>query len=141
MKALHMRRLGHALVPADPQSARLVQRLPEEGIVEARVQRRRSHAALALYWAVLERVVEATGRWRTPEELHNALKIATGRIDKVRLLDGRLVLVPGSIAFDAMSQDEAERYYEAAYRIVCDEIMGGIEIADLLDHVGAKKAA
>lgn len=84
-----------------------------------------------MYWRVLERAVEATGRWHTADELHLALKVATGYVDKVRLLDGRLVLCPGSIAFDRMNQEEAQRYYDAALKIVADEIMGcGIE--DLL---------
>lgn len=127
----HVKRDGNALLPADPAAAEEIRRLPEGERITVRASRERSHEQNALYWRVLERVVEATGRWRTAEELHLALKVATGHVDRVLLLDGRLVLCPGSIAFDKMGQEEAQRYYDAALRIVAEEIMD-CPIEDLL---------
>ena len=124
-------RIGDRLWPADAAAMTAVHRLPFDKKIQIRLQSDRSHEQLALYWRVLERVVEATGRWHTPEELHLALKVATGYVDKVRLLNGRLVLCPGSIAFDKMGQEEAQRYYDAALRIVAEEIMD-CSVEDLL---------
>lgn len=138
---IHVRRIGGLLCPADARAAETLHKIPQRAPFSIRVQRERSHEQLALYWQCLERVVEATDRWRTAEELHMALKIATGYVEKVRLIDGRLVLVPGSIAFDAMSQDEAARYYEAALRILCEEVMGGCTVEELLQHAGVRQAA
>ena len=136
-----MRRLGGFLYPAEDKAVEMLQRIPPRVPIAVRVLRHRSPEQTALYWRCLERVVEATGRWHTPEELHLALKVATGRVDIVQLLDGRRVLVPESIAFDAMTQDEASAYFDAALKIVCDEIMGGITVEELLDHAGARVAA
>lgn len=133
MKAQTFRvnRVGDRLWPADEASIAVVRGLPFGKPIGVRLHSDRSHEQNAMYWRVLERAVEATGRWHTADELHLALKVATGYVDKVRLLDGRLVLCPGSIAFDRMNQEEAQRYYDAALKIVADEIMGcGIE--DLL---------
>ena len=136
------RRIGGALWPADGRAADTLSRIPQRSAVAVRVMRGRSHAQLAMYWSVLEKVVEATGRWRTPEELHLALKVATGHVDIVRLIDGRRVLVPESTAFDAMTQDEAQAFYDAAFRIVADEVMGGMGIDELLDQTAdARRAA
>jgi hypothetical protein len=136
-----MRRLGGLLYPAEDKAAEILRRIPPRMPIAVRVLRHRSPEQTALYWRCLERVVEATGRWRTPEELHLALKVATGRVDVVRLLDGRRVLVPESIAFDQMTQDEASAYFDAALRVVCDEIMGGISVEELLNHAGSRVAA
>jgi hypothetical protein len=125
-----MKRIGAALYPADAKAASLVRKLPDRTPVPVRVMRGRSAQQAALYWSVLEHVVDATGRWSTPEELHNALKVATGHIDIVRLIDGRMVKIPQSTAFDAMSQDEAQHYYDAAFRIIAEDI--GLSIEDLL---------
>lgn len=114
---------GYYIAPADAQADDALLKIPLGKPFTIRLWRERSHEQNSLYWRVLERVVEATGRWRTPEELHLALKVATGYVDKVQLLNGRLVLVPGSIAFDRMNQEEAQRFYDAALRIVADEIM------------------
>lgn len=124
-------RIGDRLCPADAAAMAAVHRLPFEKRITIKLQSDRSHEQLAMYWSVLERVVEATGRWHTPEELHLALKVACGYVDKVRLLNGRLVLCPGSIAFDKMGQEEAQRYYDAALKIVAEEIMD-CPIEDLL---------
>lgn len=138
---IHVRRIGGLLCPADARAAETLHRIPQRAPFSIRVQRERSHEMNALYWQCLERVVEATDRWRTAEELHLALKIASGYVEKVRLIDGRLVLVPGSIAFDKMSQDEAARYYEAALTVLCTEVMGGCTVEELLQHAGVKRAA
>jgi hypothetical protein len=127
-----MRRIGGGLWPADDKAAAIVRRLRPNTHVAVRVLRHRTPEQAALYWRVLEGVIMATGKWKTAEELHAALKVAAGRVDIVLLIDGRKVLVPQSTSFDQMTQDEAQAFYDAALRIVCDEIMGGLSIDDLL---------
>lgn len=136
-----VRRAGHGLLPADAQAEAALQRLPRRKPFTIRPWRERSHAENALYWRTLECVVEATGRWRTADELHAALKVACGLVDVVQLVDGRRILAPGSIAFDRMSQDEAGRYYEAAFRVICDEIMGGMSVEELLANAAPRREA
>jgi hypothetical protein len=144
MKGLLMKRVGGMLYPADAPSGEALRRVPERTPISVHLDRKRSAVQLALYWSVLQAVVDATGRWRTADELHLALKVATGCVDVVQLIDGRMIKVPGSIAFDAMSQDEAQAYYDAAFRVICDEVMGGMAVEDLLAHTvphGKKIAA
>ena len=136
-----MRRLGDFLLPAEDKALETLRRIPPRVPIAVRVLRHRSPEQTALYWRCLERVVEATGRWHAAEELHLALKVATGQVDIVQLLDSRKVLVPKSTGFDAMTQDEASAYFDAALKIVCDELMGGITVEELLEHAGAKVAA
>jgi hypothetical protein len=136
-----VRRIGGALWPSDEKSTEMVRKVPLATTVPLRLLRERNHEQLALYWRVLERVVEATGRWHCADELHLALKIATGRIDEVTLIGGRRVLVPDSIAFHAMSQDEFQLYLNDAFKVLCNEVLGGITVEELLEHTDAKKAA
>lgn len=119
------------LSPADRHAAEELRKIPHRHTVAMRVLRPRSHEQLALYWRCLERVVEATGKFRSPQELHLALKIACGRVETVRLVDGRHVLVPDSVAFDQMSQDDFQAYFNDAMRIVESELIGG-EVEELL---------
>lgn len=119
------------LSPADTRAAEEIRKIPHRHTVAVRVLHPRSHEQMALYWHVLEKTVEATGKFRSPQALHLALKIATGRVETVRLIDGRHVLVPDSVAFDAMSQDDFQSYFDDARRIIEDELIGG-EIEELL---------
>lgn len=129
---LMQRRVG-TLIPAEPKANKLLDRIPAGERIAVRILRGRSALQNRMYWQVLERVVEATGRWRTADELHAALKVATGHIETIELINGRRVLVPDSIRFEHMSQDEAQVYYDAAYRILCDEIFNGITVEELLN--------
>lgn len=126
-----LRRIGGMLSPADRHAAEELQKIPHRHTVAVRVLRPRNHEQLALYWRVLEKTVEATGKFRTAQELHLALKIATGRVETVRLISGRHVLVPDSVAFDQMSQDDFQAYFAEALRVIEDELIGG-EIEELL---------
>lgn len=132
---------GAVLCAANTAATRIFNRIQDGDRAAIRFVAKRSVAQNAMYWDCLEHIIEATGRWRTAEELHLALKVATGRVDVVQLIDGRRVLIPESTAFDAMSQDEAARYYDAALRILCDEVMGGCTVEELLQHAGVRKAA
>lgn len=136
-----MQRKGGALWAAEPKAGGVLSKIPQGSTVTVRVIRSRSARQNAMYWRVLERVVEATERWRTPEELHVVIKIALGLVDIVHLIDGRRVLVPQSTSFEAMTQDEAQTFYDSAYDLLCNEIMGGCTVEELLQHAGVRQAA
>lgn len=136
-----MRRVGGMLHPADEKAAKLLRRIPPRTPIAVRILRHRNPAQTAMYWSVLQRVVEATGRWRTPEELHLALKVATGMVREVQLVSGRRILVPESTAYDQMTADDFQHYMDAALCIICEEIMGGISVEELLGHTDPRKAA
>ena len=100
-----MRRVGGGLFPAEARASDLVRKIAPRGCVAVRVMRSRSARQSAFYWRVLEEVVAATGRWRTPEELHMALKVPRAfcaRLDVPR--DVRLVLQPfgGRLDYSAL---------------------------------------
>lgn len=104
-------------------------------LVGARIARSRSIQHHRLYWKVLECAVAATDCWETPELLHIALKEATGHFTIVRLMNGRMIKVPGSTSFDDMNQDEFNAYCDAAFRILADKLEMSIET--LLDEAQA----
>ena len=133
MKSLLMRKVGGGLWPADPKAKDELGRIKGGEFVAVKVLRGRSYKQNALYWKVLERVVAVTKKWRSPEELHEALKVACGHVETVRLVDGRTIKVPASIAFAAIDQDEAQLYYEKAFAEIC-KIMGVLTIEEVLER-------
>lgn len=127
--------------PADEESRKQHAKLKVGQTVGAEIARGRSIRQQGFYWSVLAKVVErAPGPWRTPEALHEALKVATGHIQIVQLIDGRLVKIPESTAFDAMTQDAFNTYTQAAFKMIEDEILGGeMSVDELLAQSGERR--
>lgn len=121
--------------PASDEGWAQHKKLKPEMLVGARIARSRSIQQHRRYWKVLECAVAATDWWDTPELLHIALKEATGHFTIVRLLNGRMIKVPGSTAFDEMTQDEFNHYCDAAFRILAEKLEMSIE--ELLEEAQA----
>lgn len=68
----HARDAVGCLCPSNEDARKVVRALEIGRRITIKLQSDRSHEQLALYWRVLERAVEATGRWHTSEELHLA---------------------------------------------------------------------
>ena len=121
--------------PASDEAWEQHSKLKVGTLVGARIARSRSILQHRRYWKVLECAVAATDWWETPELLHIALKEATGHFTIVRLMNGRMIKVPGSTSFDDMNQDEFNAYCDAAFRILADKLEMSIET--LLDEAQA----
>ena len=88
-----------------------------------------------MYWSILDDVVERTGtRWQSTWSLHQVLKVRCNCIQTVQLLDGRRVLIPGSVS--RMSAADANAFYNKAIAVICEEILH-ISVDELLAREAA----
>ncbi|RVI91849.1 hypothetical protein [Sinorhizobium meliloti] len=92
----------------------------------------RSPSRLRFYWQMLGKLVAATDCAPNAEALHSVIKLDLGYATPVRLKNGMTVLVPGSIAFDRMTEEEFGNFLERAigwiaqnYGVTSEEIMNG----------------
>lgn len=92
----------------------------------------RSPSRLRFYWQMLGKLVAATDCAPNAEALHSVIKLDLGYAMPVRLKNGMTVLVPGSIAFDRMTEEEFGNFLERAiawiaqnYGVTSEEIMNG----------------
>ncbi|RVL48448.1 hypothetical protein CN138_08955 [Sinorhizobium meliloti] len=92
----------------------------------------RSPSRLRFYWQMLGKLVAATDCSPNAEALHSVIKLDLGYATPVRLKNGMTVLVPGSIAFDRMTEEEFGGFLDRAikwiaenYSVTPEEIMNG----------------
>lgn len=107
-------RKGLTLVPDMVADANALCALQEGQRVSVEIKHGRRNDRLRAYWAMLHEVNEAVDAAPTTEQLHALIKLQTGFVDLVRLGNGMTVAVPGSIAFDSMSEDEMVTFFERA---------------------------
>jgi hypothetical protein len=113
-------RRGNALVPSDIHADELVTDIPEGREVLVSVRRARSVQHHRRFFAMLHKVCEATGMWQDPEELLDAVKLATGHVRRMQRLDGEVILVPKSINFASMPQDVFKRFERRAVWVLAE---------------------
>lgn len=109
-----LRRTARGLEPPTVADAEMLERYGMGQDLEVRVKARRSLPQLRLYWAMLQRTVEATGAYPTAEHLHSALKQALGYTTPIKTLDGEIQYWPDSIAFSRMDAAQFREFVDAA---------------------------
>lgn len=99
--------------------------------VLVRIRRARNPRHHRLYWGMVRTVVEATGRWPSPEALHRWLKYELGLFTVVAVDRHKFIVEWDSTDFMSMGQDRFSEFFERAVVAICLET--GIDPLDL-DH-------
>lgn len=126
----------HLLAPADDRSAALFDKARPDELVAIRLMRGRSIPQHRLFWAILSHVAEASS-FEHAERLLVALKLRLGRYDLMAMPNGKVVPVPDSISFAEMPQDAFQRFFDDSLRVICAEVLPGVNAADLVSEVQA----
>ena len=115
-------RISGGLYPMNEAAEEAVRVLKQDEQVAVKISHRRNLERLKAYWSYLRRCVDATGCASSPKVLHNAIKIGLGNIDYVKLKEGKMVPIAGSISFPKMTETEFIKYFEAAQQWLAEEI-------------------
>lgn len=107
-------RHGNVLRPVMNFDLQALEGIAHNEEVTVEITQGRSNRRLAAYWMMLRDCVEATDCAPSSAALHEAVKLNTGHGVPVRLKNGVELLVPGSIAFDSMTEPEFIRFFRAA---------------------------
>lgn len=84
---------------------------------------KRSNPQLRLYWSMLGRVVQATGKWPSSEHLSDEIKLTLGYVKQVvDLRTGEVTKSVDSIALNAMSSDQFRLYFDQSVELLSDHL-------------------
>jgi len=127
-----LRRQGRFLVPLDAVTEAFIESLPHGKTLRARdITQPRSRQRNRLYWALLQLTSE--NLTDVPVKgLHEWMKVRLGITVAIPLKNGRTEYVPGSIAFDAMSEESFAPYLDRTISLICDELLPGLNKEDAL---------
>lgn len=107
-------RRGNGLFPEMDFDARALEGTKEGQRVRVAISEFRNLGRHRAYWGMLHDVIAATDCALSPERLHDLVKLKTGLVDIVSLPDGTIYGLPGSIAFDKISEDEFVTFFNKA---------------------------
>lgn len=116
-------RVEGALVPLTEHDANQLEDTAINTIFNMTSTKKRSNPHHNMYWAILQRVVKATGKWPTKDHLHDELKWACGYVRmRYNSLTGQHMRTVDSISFDDMSQEEFNNYFDMAMSTLAEGI-------------------
>jgi hypothetical protein len=135
MDALWVRK-GVALVPADPVTREMLDQIPEGHFVTTdEPRRRRSPQHHRFMMRILQKVVENTDAFADIDDLMFELKVRCGMFKEIRTNRGTR-LIPRSISFAAMSQQQFKRVADRWLEIISTEIMPGVDVETWIREAG-----
>jgi len=133
---LYVIRVGDHLVGEMIQDRDSIRKFTAGARIKVQLHTGRSPSRLRFYWQMLGKLVAATDCAPNAEALHSVIKLDLGYATPVRLKNGMTVLVPGSIAFDRMTEEQFSEFLERAiewvarnYGVTPEEIMNGGQAA------------
>lgn len=113
-------RRGDALHPEMEMDRKALEGIAQGQRVRLDVKEFRSLPRLRAYWAMLHDVVAATECAASAERLHEAMKLELGIVDLVKV-GTMTVAIPGSIAFDKMSESEMVEWFRIAEKFLAEK--------------------
>lgn len=107
------RKTGLTLAPVSRDARELLAGMKDGGTVFVEVWQPRNAAQHRKYFALLNNVVEATGRWSSTEHLRRDILIALHRYDEeVNSLTGEVRQVPHSMSYASLPKAAFEALYD-----------------------------
>ena len=117
------RREGFRLVPASRQGRELLAKVKEGATVLVEIWQPRNMNQHRKFFAILNNVVEATGKWTSTEHLRRDILLALHRYDEsVDQFTGEVHKVPHSMAVASMPRDEFQRLYDDTIALLTDAL-------------------
>ena len=125
------RRSGNTAIPADARSLAFLQARKEGVAFVADTNGARNPKQLSLWWLLCALVCEAEDI-PTPEQVSNDLKIALGHVETHVDRMGDVHLIPKSIAFESLSQEEFDQLFKAAINVIAGWLSASL--TDVMDR-------
>lgn len=136
MATILLRKHMGALRPIDGQGEEYLKNLKDGEIVRAEPKRARNPKQHALYWAAINLCFDHQDTYATPDQLHNAIKVALGYCDMLETKTGKIA-IPKSIAFGNMPQDEFAAFFDRFVALICTRIMPNTDDAEFRHELEA----
>jgi len=132
-------RRGRTLVPRDSAADDLLDTIGDGKEVILIVRKARSPGHHRWFFKLLRTVVQNSDDFNDEEELLDAVKHATGHVERRMMLDGSAYIAPRSINFAGMDELKFRRFVDRALFVLSRAL--GFDPVELMREVDAEQKA
>lgn len=142
MTAILCRRTTSGLSPDDDAARDVLRKVKVGDVVRVEVRRPRNLSAHRRFFALVNLVYTNSEKFPSPDVARRVLTCRAGHaLQYIIESTGEVLLIPESISFANMDQDEFDAFWQRVVKVVCEEILPGVTEADIeaeiLSCVGA----
>jgi hypothetical protein len=127
------------LAPADEEAKQAIRRWRIGETLKCSVRKPRDYTNHKRYFALLNLTFENQEKYSSFEHFRKAVQIAAGHVDELITLEGEIVFIPKSIAYDALDEMEFCKVFGETMT-VCAKILGDMDL-DILQQEVLRYAA
>lgn len=118
------------LIPSDEQGKQAFKRWKIGETLKCSVKKPRCYKNHKHYFALLNLTFENQDKYTSFEHFRKAVQIAAGHVDELITIEGEIVFVPRSIAYDTLDDMEFGKVFGETMR-VCAQILGDLDLDEL----------
>lgn len=135
MPNVYMQRTLAGLAPWSDKDREVIAALPMGKMLSVTIAQKRNANRHRYYWALLGTIVDNQTHYKTTQQLHIWLKLRMGVIEEIIAHDGVIHIIPGSTAFDKMTEPEFAKFLTAAIDVLTTEVIPGLDRAELVSEI------
>lgn len=133
---IFVKRTLSGFVPADEASSEACRSFKLNEVYRAGIVRPRNGPWHRRYWKLVSVVFENSEQFASAETLHGYLKLRCGVSTPIaNKATGEVFLIPGSISFHRMTQEQFEAFWIKVVEVVCNEIIPELDANDLTNEI------
>ena len=123
-----MRRQGNRLAPVDPISEDDLSKVPADRDVMVTIKTPRNLRQFRLAWALADKISDAVDFLPDRESSMEWLKIKARHVKLIQdPRTGQVAIIPKSIAFASITQDQFKRVFDRMVWVTVNEIVPGLD--------------
>jgi hypothetical protein len=127
---MYLTRTIGGLAGADEQAKEALRRWKIGETLKCKVSKPRSYKNHKRFFALLQITFENQERYTSFEHFRKAVQIAAGHVDEIISIEGEVLFIPKSIAYDALDEMEFSKVFTETM-IVCAKLLGDLDLHDL----------
>lgn len=136
---LYLLKTARIIRPATENDEAKLRRIPVGDLLPVHIRKPRNAGLHRKFFALVKLISENSPRYDSLEAAILELKIRAGHYREHITLDGEVVFLPKSIAYEEMEQADFEIFFERCVEIACSELIPYIP-RDKLEHYLAQAA-
>lgn len=124
------------LAPANKESERVLAKYADRESLMCEVKKPRNIAFHSKWFALLHTVYDNQERYDSFERFRADILIRLGKCDTIISKEGAVGYIPKSVSFAKMDGHEFQDLWDATCTLMCEQIIPGLDRADLEREIG-----